>query len=66
MKRIIVDCGVVKRLTAEGLGSRPTVVSALRYRNNTEKARKIRQRALQLGGIVMEAEKTAQPEVEEA
>lgn len=66
MKRIIVDYGVVKRLVAEGLGSKPTVIAALRCRSNTEKACRIRQRALQLGGVVMEAERTAQKERKEA
>lgn len=54
MKRIITDYGVVKRLVAEGFGSKPTVIAALRYRSDTMKARKIRQRALQMGGVVME------------
>ena len=57
MKRIIVDYGVVKRLVDEGLGSRPTVIAALRLKSNSEKACKIRQRAFQLGGVVMEVEK---------
>ena len=37
--------------------SRVTVGAALRLRTNTEVARKIRQRALQLGGVMMEAER---------
>lgn len=36
--------------------SRVTVGAALRLRTNTELACKIRQRALQLGGVMMEAE----------
>ncbi|MBQ0159402.1 MAG: ArsR family transcriptional regulator [Bacteroidales bacterium] len=57
MKRIVVEYGVVKRLVEEGLGSKPTVIAALRCRSNTCKAQRIRQRALQLGGVVMEAER---------
>lgn len=57
MKRIVVEYGVVKRLVDEGYGSKPTVIAALRCKSNTTKACKIRQRALQLGGVVMEAEK---------
>lgn len=56
MKRIVVDWGVTKRLVAEKLGSRPTVISALRFESDTAKAKKIRQRALQLGGVVMTSE----------
>ena len=44
---------------AEGYGSYPTIREALNCQSNTEVARKIRQRALQLGGVVMEAEKVA-------
>lgn len=57
MKRIFTEYGVVKELEKEGYGSRATIASALRYRSNTERARRIRQRALQLGGVVMELEK---------
>ena len=57
MKQIIVGYGVVKQLENELHTSRVTVGAALRLRTNTELARKIRQRALQLGGVVMEAEK---------
>lgn len=56
MKRILVDYGVVTRLVNEGYGSRPTVIAALRCRTNTDRAKKIRQRALQLGGVVVESE----------
>ena len=52
-KRIVVEYGVVKRLVDEGWGSRPTVISALRYKSDTQKARRIRRRALQLGGVEM-------------
>lgn len=44
---------------AEGYGSYPTIREALNCRSNTEVARKIRQRALQLGGVVMETERVA-------
>jgi len=44
-------------LVNEGYGSRPTVIAALRCRTNTERAKQIRQRALQLGGVVMETER---------
>ena len=57
MKRIIVDHGTRKRLKEEGYGSYPTIREALNCSSNTEVARKIRQRALQLGGVLMEAEK---------
>ncbi len=49
----MVEYGVVKRLVDEGWGSRPTVISALRYKSDTQKARRIRRRALQLGGVEM-------------
>ena len=57
MKRIIVDHGVCKRLQAEGYGSQPTIRRALRCECNSEVACKIRQRAMQLGGVVVETEK---------
>lgn len=57
MKRIIVDHGIRKQLKEEGYGSYPTIREALNCRSNTEAARKIRQRALQLGGVVMETER---------
>lgn len=57
MKQIIVGYGVVKQLQDELHTSRVTVGAALRLRTNTELARKIRQRAMQLGGVMMEAEK---------
>lgn len=41
----------------EGYGSYPTIREALNCRSNTEAARQIRQRALQLGGVMMEAER---------
>ncbi len=56
MKIIIVDHGTRKQLMSEGLGSYPTIREALNCRSNTEVARKIRQRALQLGGVVMAGE----------
>ena len=59
MKRIIVDHGTRKRLKEEGYGSDPTIREALNCLSNTEVARKIRQRALQLGGVMMESEKVA-------
>ena len=59
MKRIIVDHGTRKRLMEEGYGSYPTIREALNCLSNTEVARKIRQRALQLGGLVMETERVA-------
>ena len=59
MKRIIVDHGTRKRLKEEGYGSYPTIREALNCLSNTEVARKIRQRALQLGGVMMESEKVA-------
>ena len=58
-KRIVVEYGVVKRLVDEGWGSRPTVISALRCQSDTQKARRIRRRALQLGGVVMRTEPLA-------
>ena len=57
MKIIVVDHGVKKKLMEEGYGSYPTIREALNCRSNTEAARKIRQRALQLGGVVMETER---------
>lgn len=56
MKRIVTEYGIVKRLVAEGFGSKPTVIAALRYKSDTLKAKRIRQRALQMGGVVMETE----------
>ncbi len=56
MKQIIVEYGVVRKLCEEFHTSRVTVGAALRLRTNTELACKIRQRALQLGGVMMEAE----------
>lgn len=57
MKQIIVGYGTVRQLCEEFHTSRVTVGSALRLRTNTELACKIRQRALQLGGMMMEAER---------
>jgi len=57
MKQIIVEYGVVRQLCEEFNTSRVTVGAALRLRTHTELACKIRQRALQLGGVMMEAEK---------
>ena len=57
MKQIIVEYGVVRKLCEEFHTSRVTVGSALRLRTNTALACKIRQRALQLGGVMMEAER---------
>lgn len=57
MKRIIVDHGIRKQLKEEGYGSYPTIREALLCQSNTDVARKIRQRALQLGGVVMETER---------
>lgn len=59
MKQIIVAYGVVKRLCEECGTNRVTVGQALRLRTHTKKACEIRQRALQLGGVVMETEKVA-------
>ena len=53
MKRIDVPYGVVKQLVIEGLGSKPTVIRALRFEIDTMKAKRIRQRAQQLGGVVL-------------
>lgn len=58
MKRIMVDHGTRKTLIDEGHGSYHTIANALDFRCNTERAKRIRQRALQLGGVVMEVEKT--------
>lgn len=41
----------------EGYGSYPTIREALNCQSDTEVARKIRQRAFQLGGVVMETER---------
>lgn len=57
MKQIIVGYGTVRQLCEEFHTSRVTVGAALRLRTDTELACKIRQRALQLGGVKMEAEK---------
>ena len=46
----------------EGYGSQPTIRRALRCESNTETSRKIRQRALQLGGVVMEQERVRKEE----
>lgn len=67
MRQIIVNYGIRKRLKAEGLGSYPTIREALDCRSNTEVARRIRQRALQLGGKVMvdEGAHSVQPTAKE-
>lgn len=57
MKQIIVEYGVVRQLCEEFHTSRVTVGAALRLRTHTELACKIRQRALQLGGVMMEVER---------
>ena len=57
MKIIVVEHGIKKKLMEEGYGSYPTIREALNCQSNTEAARKIRQRALQLGGVVLEAER---------
>lgn len=57
MKQIIVEYGVVRKLCEEFHTSRVTVGAALRLRTNTTLACKIRQRAFQLGGVMMEAER---------
>lgn len=57
MKQIIVGYGTVRQLCEEFHTSRVTVGAALRLRTHTALACKIRQRALQLGGVMMEAEK---------
>ena len=69
MKQIIVRYGTVKLLEREFGTSRVTVGAALRLRTNTPLACSIRQRALQLGGVMMETEKVnatpTQPTTEE-
>ena len=57
MKMIVVDHGVMKKLIEEGFGTYPTIRAALWYKSDTRRARQIRQRALQLGGVMMEAER---------
>lgn len=41
---------------AEGFGSYPTIREALNCKSDTEVAKRIRRRAMQLGGVVMETE----------
>jgi hypothetical protein len=57
MKEIKLDYGFKIQMEEEGFGSQPTIRKALRFETNTEIAKKIRQKALQLGGYVMESEK---------
>lgn len=42
---------------AEGFGSYPTIREALNFKSDTMKARRIRQRALQMGGVELETER---------
>lgn len=57
MKKIVVDHGIRKRLKEEGYGSYPTIRAALNCECNSDVAKRIRQRALHLGGVVLEAER---------
>lgn len=57
-QRILVNYGIVTRLVTEGLGSRPSVIKALRGKDNTSMLRKIRQRAIELGGELVIISKT--------
>ena len=54
MKRIIIGYGVSKKIMEDIGVTAPTIISALKFKTRTNKAKKIRQRAFQLGGIVME------------
>lgn len=54
MKRIIIGYGVSKKIMEDIGVTAPTIISALKFKTHTKKAKKIRQRAFQLGGIVME------------
>lgn len=56
MKRIIIRHGVSRILCKEFKTSYPSVRKALRCERNTDLSLKIRQRALQLGGVVVESE----------
>ena len=51
-KRIIVDLGVKTKLLE--YGSYPTIREALRGKNDTPRALKIRDEALKLGGVELE------------
>lgn len=56
--KILVPFGVMSQMEREGFGSRPTIRKALRgdfnenNRVESRRALRIRQRALQLGGLV--------------
>ena len=54
-KKIVLEHGVAQRLRDELGVTYPTIRTALSYQSNTPKARMIRQRALQLGGEVMQS-----------
>lgn len=56
----------MKKMKEEGLGSYPTIREALAYRSRTWRAHWIRERALELGGVVMEPEKQMADVVAEA
>lgn len=62
--KILVPYGVVTQMERERYGSRPTIRKALRggYNGNNHdersRAMRIRRRALQLGGVLMETERT--------
>lgn len=51
MKRIIIGYGVSKKIMEDIGVTAPTIIAALKYETHTDKAKKIRQRALQLGGV---------------
>lgn len=55
MRQILVKRGVVKQIMKDVGVTTPTIIAALKYETHTDKAKKIRQRALQLGGTVWQA-----------
>lgn len=51
MRQILVKRGVVKKIMKDVGVTTPTIIAALKYETHTDKAKRIRQRALQLGGV---------------
>ncbi len=51
MRQILVKRGVMKQIMKDVGVTTPTIIAALKYETHTDKAKRIRQRALQLGGV---------------
>jgi hypothetical protein len=55
-KRILSDKKIVEQIKSSLRCTHPTVYSALKYRTNTLLARRIREKALELGAMEIEIE----------